>query len=191
MPEEALWRSATKKKYKYFEKRHGVLTYRCHTVILDLNKKTNIMEIKEVKPTNFLFYRTRATINELTKFIPVGQQLYKEAVSNNLPITGPVQWHYYNFVSPSEPFDLEVALPVGNLPAEYDGHFHLKRTDGFKCIAALHEGSWYSIPETYNKIMQYAGQNNLKTGTTAREVYINVDLKDMDANLTEIQYGIG
>jgi effector-binding domain-containing protein len=149
------------------------------------------MEIKEVKPINFLFFRARSTVDNLVEFLPVGQRLFAEAVKMQLPITGPVHWHYHGFVgNPNEPFDLEVALPVGGLPSEYDGTFHIKRTQTFKCVVASHEGAWSQIPETYRAINEFVRANKLKPSSVNREIYINVDFVDPLANKTEIQFGI-
>ena len=83
-----------------------------------------------------------------------------------------------------------IALPVGALPEEYDGQFHVKRTGTFKCICAEHEGNWVAIPQTYDQIMKFALQNNLLLTSSSREIYINVDFHDPSANVTEIQLGI-
>jgi effector-binding domain-containing protein len=149
------------------------------------------MKIKEVRPINFLFFRTRTTVDQLEKFIPVGQQLFREAVDNSLPITGALQWHYHNFnIDPGIPFDFEIALPVGAIPEEYDGEFHVKRTEAFKCICTEHEGDWLAIPQTYCEILKFASEHNLSLNSSSREIYTNVDLQDPSANITEIQLGI-
>ena len=156
-----------------------------------LCQKQQNMDIKEVKPINVLYLRSRATLDQLDKFIPAGQRIYKEAVMNNLPITGPLQWHYFNFYgNPAEPFDLEVALPVAVLPAEYDGEFHVKRTQLFKCLSTMHYGDWNSITSTYGAMMKYAGSNGLKLSSHSREIYNHVDFEDPSANVTEIQLGL-
>ena len=87
------------------------------------------MEIKTVSPINFLYFRTKTTVSELFKFLSTGQELFKEAVSQNIPITGPVHWHYFGFTGdPNQIFDLEVAIPVGEIPNEYDGKFHFRKS---------------------------------------------------------------
>lgn len=149
------------------------------------------MQIKVVKPINFLFFRVETDITGLEKFLPVGQELFREAVQLKLPITGPVHWHYFEFDGdPSKNFTLEVALPVAEISEEYDGKFHFKRTEAFKCVTEIHEGSWESIPESYGKIMQFMGQNDLKPMPKNREIYVNVDFRHPEANVTEIQVGI-
>jgi effector-binding domain-containing protein len=149
------------------------------------------MEIKAVSPINFLYFRTDTKVSELYKFVPVGQELFREAVSQNLPITGPVHWHYFGFSGDEkQTFQLEIALPVGEIMEDYDGKFHFKRTESFKCVAVRHEGSWLDIPKSYGKAFQFLSENNLVPNAMNREVYINADFKNPEANYTEIQIGI-
>lgn len=149
------------------------------------------MQIKTVKPINFLFFQTETTITELNRFLMVGQQLFKEAVNYNLPITGPVHWHYIGFEGDvNKPFRLEISLPVGAVAEEYDGQFHFKRTDAFRCVSLIHEGGWLEIPKTYGKAFEFIGEQNLKPVVSNREIYVNVDFQNPEANTTEIQIGI-
>ena len=149
------------------------------------------MTIKEVKPINFIFFRTDATVNELYKLLPVGQELFKEAVAHNLPITGPVHWHYFGFNGdPNQTFQLEIALPVGEILDEYDGKFHFKRTAPFKCVSSVHEGAWDEIPYTYDKMMQFIFKHKMEASAINREIYVNTDFDSPDANVTEIQIGL-
>jgi effector-binding domain-containing protein len=149
------------------------------------------MKIKEVKPINFLFFRTETKINELEQFFPVGQQLFNEAIKNKLFITGPVHWHYYGFYGdPAQSFTLEISVPVSDVIEEYDGPFHFKRTEPFKCVTTVHEGSWLDCPASYGKLMEFIAQQNLQPIAANREIYVNVDFKDPSANTTEIQIGV-
>lgn len=149
------------------------------------------MQIKVIKPISFLFFRTETKVQELAKFLTVGQDLFKEAVKYNLTITGPVHWHYFGFEGDHEKkFTLEVALPIGEVLEEYDGDFHFKRTEAFKCVTTVHEGSWFDIPQRYGQLMEFVNQNNLQPAALNREVYVNVDFKHPEANITEIQMGI-
>jgi effector-binding domain-containing protein len=149
------------------------------------------MEIKSVSPINFLFFRTDTNVSELYKFLSVGQELFKEAVAQNLPITGPIHWHYFGFTgNESQTFQLEIALPVGEIPEEYDGQFHFKRTEPFKCVSVRHDGGWLEIPKAYGKAFEFLSKNNLRPIAVNREVYINADFKYPEANITEIQIGI-
>jgi effector-binding domain-containing protein len=149
------------------------------------------MQIKEVKPINFIYFRTEATVSVLQNFLPVSKELYREAVNHNLQITGPVHWHYHGFtMDESKPFILEVSLPVSEILSEYDGNFHFKRTQLFKCVSAVHEGAWMELPAMYNKMMQFLTKHKLESAGINREIYINADFNSPDANVTEVQIGI-
>ncbi|HOX81465.1 MAG TPA: GyrI-like domain-containing protein [Chryseolinea sp.] len=148
-------------------------------------------EIKEIKPINFLFYRAETKVNELEKFFPIAKELFKESVRLDLHVTGPVHWHYFGFTGDeSKSFTLEVALPISQVVDEYDGKFHFKRTDNYKCVTLLHEGAWTDIPQSYGKIMQFVAENNLQPLGTTRELYINADFTSPEANVTQIQLGV-
>ena len=148
------------------------------------------MQVKEVKPINFIYYRTFTTVGDLINLIPVAKEIYREAVDNNLHITGPIHWHYHNFIGHDKQFTLEIALPVGDVLSDYDGKFHFKRTEPFKCVAEVHEGGWMEIPHTYNKMMQFISKQRMEPSLMNREIYVNSDFHVPEANVTEIQIGI-
>ena len=146
---------------------------------------------KEVKPINFLYHRAEVRINDLIHQIPVAKELFKEAVRLDLHPTGPIHWHYIGFTGvESKPFLLEVCLPIASVPNDYDGSFHFKRTESFKSLSIVHEGAWNEIPKSYETLMKYIEQRDYQPIGINREVYINSDFSDLQANVTEIQMGI-
>lgn len=145
---------------------------------------------RRIKPANFLFFRTETTVNELAGFFDVAPRLYAEAVKNNLRVTGPVHWHYAGFTDIQKPFTLEIALPVGEIMPEYDGPFHFKRTDDFACLSLVHEGNWYEMPRSYGALIADAAEKGFKPSGNNREIYVNVDFANPEANVTEIQLGL-
>jgi effector-binding domain-containing protein len=148
-------------------------------------------QLKEIKPINCLFYRTETKVNELAQFIPIAKELFKEAVRLDLHVAGPVHWHYFGFTGDeTKSFTLEVALPVTQVVDEYDGTFHFKRTDNYKCVSLIHEGGWDSIPQSYGKIMQFVAENGLQPLGVNRELYLNVDFTSPESNVTQIQLGV-
>jgi effector-binding domain-containing protein len=150
------------------------------------------MQIKEIKPINFLYFKTETTVPELSGFIKnVARALHLEAAKTGLDVTGPVYWSYFGFTGDhSKPFTLEIGIPIAELPVGYHGEFLLKRTETFKCLSTFHEGSWYTIPVTYGKLMQYIQHHQLNPTLHNRELYINCDFVNAEANFTEIQMGI-
>ncbi|HEV8513252.1 MAG TPA: GyrI-like domain-containing protein [Cyclobacteriaceae bacterium] len=146
---------------------------------------------KEIKPINFLYHRTEVKINDLIHQIPVAKELFKEAVRLDLHPTGPIHWHYIGFTGVgSKPFLLEICLPVASVPIDYDGSFHFKRTENFKSLSIMHEGAWNEIPKSYEILMKCVEQKDYQPIGINREVYINSDFSDPQANVTEIQIGI-
>lgn len=146
---------------------------------------------KTVKPINFLFHRAQVTLAQLSQQVPLAKKLFAEAVAYDLHVTGPAHWHYFGFMGDeSQPFTLEVCLPVASTVAAYDGPFHFKRTEPFTCVSLLHEGGWQEIPRSYQTLMAFVAKNQwLATGVN-RELYLNADFQHPDANVTEIQLGV-
>lgn len=156
-----------------------------------MNTKQHTPVEKEVKPINFLYHRAEVRINDLINQIPVAKGLFKEAVRLDLHPTGPIHWHYIGFTGvESKPFLLEVCLPIASVPNDYDGSFHFKRTESFKSLSIIHEGAWNEIPKSYETLMKYIEQRDYQPVGINREVYINSDFGDPQANVTEIQMGI-
>lgn len=152
---------------------------------------SNTPSIREIRPINFLYFRTETYVDQLASFFPVAKELYKEAVNNDLHITGPIHWHYFGFMGDvAKPFTLEIALPVSEIIPSYDGSFHFKRTESFKCVTLMHEGNWADLPQSYGVMMQFIGENNLSPLAVNREIYVNSDFTDQEANVTEIQIGV-
>jgi effector-binding domain-containing protein len=148
-------------------------------------------KLKEVKPINFLYFRTEARVDQLSNFIPVTMELFREAVNYNLHVTGPIHWHYFGFSGDaSTSFTLEISLPVSDVIAGYDGSFHFKRTGSFRCVTLTHEGGWDSLPVSYKKIMKFIEGKHLEPIEVTREIYLNADFQDRDANVTVIQMGV-
>ena len=147
--------------------------------------------IKEIKPINFLYFRAETRVDQLLNFIPVAKDLYKEAVNLNLHVCGPIHWHYFGFSGDaSKSFTLEVALPVSNVVADYDGNFHFKRTEPFRCVTLTHEGGWMDLPNSYAKIMEFMQNEHLQPMGVTRELYVNTDFNDPEANVTIVQMGV-
>jgi effector-binding domain-containing protein len=147
-------------------------------------------EVKEIKPINFLFHRVETTVSNLANHVPVAKALFKEAVNLDLHPTGPVHWHYIGFTDPSRSFTLEICLPVGSIPSDYDGEFHFKRTGNFKSVSLLHEGAWSDLYKSYDLVFQFINEHQHQPVGVSRELYINADFADPQANVTEIQMGI-
>lgn len=148
------------------------------------------MLLKAIRPINFLFFRKTVTAGELEQLQAVEQDLFREAVKLCLRITGPVQWHYFGFPYNTQPFTLEISLPVSEVVGYYDGMYHFKRTEPFSCISLLHEGERNGIPESYKKLLRFADENEVRLNMMFREVHLNIDFDYPEACVIEIQAGV-
>ena len=150
------------------------------------------MQIKVVKPITFFYHSVETNLSGLTPLVGVvARELYKEAASLDLDITGPVYWQYVGFdMKPEATFTLQIALPVAAAREDYQGKFAFQHTPPFKCLSAVHEGPWTEIPGTYQKLFGYIGEQGLHPTGLDRELYINVSQADPEANVTEVQVGI-
>ena len=148
------------------------------------------MKIIDALPINFLFHRVTTTLPELPSFASVTQEIIAEAVKLKLPVTGAAHWHYFGLTDMSKPFTLEISIPVGGVLDGYDGRFHFKRSDVFTALSSIHYGAWEKLPESYNAMFEHINRQGLKTSAVVREIYINVDFENPEANVTELQLGI-
>jgi len=150
------------------------------------------MQIKTQPALNFLYARFETTIpHMMEKAAPLVPQLLQEILDHQLQLCGPVYWNYFGFSGDeSQPFTLEVAIPVAQPKQTYAGKFSFRRCAPFRCVEATHEGRWDRIPETYGKMMAFIGQNQLMPTLENREMYVNVDFEFLEANTTVIRMGI-
>ncbi len=154
--------------------------------------KSTLMQIKTQPALNFLCVRFETTVaTMMEKAAPYVPQLLQEILDQKLRLCGPVYWNYFGFEGDeSKPFDLEVAIPVNAVTGDYHGRFSYRRSEPFRCVEAVHEGTWASIPETYGKLFAFIGQNRLIPTGENRECYINADFEFPEANQTIIRIGI-
>ncbi len=150
------------------------------------------MQIKNSHPLNLFYFQVKTTVKELDKYVAVvAHELLKEAADHNIQVTGPAYWVYLGFDgNENSEFTLEIAIPVSKPSMSYSGKFSFKRTEAFKAVTTRHEGNWYKIPETYQKMFGYIAQNSLIPVGENREIYINMDFENPEANDTEIQIGV-
>lgn len=150
------------------------------------------MQVKEVKPINFLYFGTKTRVGELGRFVGIiARELYRDAALNDLEVTGPVYWNYFGFNgNESAPFTLEIAIPIAEIPGNYRGRFQTKREDSFPCVSLIHEGSWFDLQQTYARMKEFLTVRGLESCGQNREIYVNIDFMNPLANVTEIQVGV-
>lgn len=149
------------------------------------------MQTKEIKPIVSLCFTTETTMNDMLKYVRVkANELHRSAIENNLEVTGPVYWVYHGMDgNPATRFTLEICVPVF-VAEKYSGPFEIKHLPSFTSATEIHQGAWELMPQTYQKLIGEILQNGKTMTGTCREMYINMDFKNPENNITEIQIGI-
>ncbi len=149
------------------------------------------MEIKSQNAFTALTFSVQTNFAGIFQYVRVkAAELYKDAVVNNLEITGPVYWIYTGMDGHADTvFTLDIALPV-TAPASYHGKFDVKTIPALKSLATTHTGSWERLPETYHNLFMETGKQNLTPNGVCREVYLHMDFNNPENNLTEVQVGV-
>jgi effector-binding domain-containing protein len=151
------------------------------------------MELKKIYPMQVLSFETQTTLNELPEYVRVvAHKMYRVAVEQELEITGPVYWIYKGMDgNPETRFLLTIALPVSFKQGDLNGpEFNLKRLEGFNCASVDHLGPWDKLGETYGAIIPEVLSRGLTLSGQNREIYLNIDFDNPEANITEVQIGI-
>jgi len=151
------------------------------------------METKKIEPMQVLCFETETTMQDMLQYVRVvAHRIYKDAVKHELEITGPVYWIYKGADGqPTTKFSLTIAVPVSKTKTEITGsEFKLKQLDSFDCISHTHFGDWSKLGETYGPIIGDVQWRNLTMSGENREIYLNMDFENLEANITEVQIGI-
>ncbi len=137
-----------------------------------------------------LYSTHQTTINGLASLVgSVLKELYKEAVKNDVLVSGPCYWIYYGMDGqPDTVFTLDIAIPIqGEIG---DSPFATKELPAFKAVSHMHEKDWTKLSDSYGQIMQFIGKNKVEMTGECREIYWNIDFVQPENNLTEVQVGI-
>ncbi|WAC11119.1 GyrI-like domain-containing protein [Dyadobacter pollutisoli] len=150
------------------------------------------MQLKTIQPIHVLYFETQTSFNEISEHIRhVAHALYRDAVKNDLEITGPVYWIYNGADgNPETVFTLTIALPVSPKPELANSEFRTKYLEKFECATDQLYGGWDGFREVYGQLIPAILSNNLTMSGENREIYINLDFENPDRNTTEIQIGI-
>jgi effector-binding domain-containing protein len=151
------------------------------------------MKIKKVHPMQVLCFETQTTLKEIFQYIRVvAHKMYQVAVQNELEITGPVYWVYEGMDgNPDTVFSLTIALPISFKDKELDtSDFKLKQLETFNCATEQHLGDWNKLGETYGSLIPAILSDGRTMSGQNREIYLNMDFENPEANITEVQIGI-
>ncbi|GLU51033.1 GyrI-like domain-containing protein [Dyadobacter frigoris] len=151
------------------------------------------MELKKIHPMQVLCFETKTKLSEIGEYVRVvAHKMYQAAVQNDLEITGPVYWIYDGMDgNPETVFSLTIALPITFKEKELNNSdFKLKSLRSFQCATTQHLGDWGKLGETYGTLIPKILSSGLTMSGENREIYLNIDFQNTEANITEIQIGI-
>lgn len=152
-----------------------------------------IIELKKIHPMQVLCFETKTTLSEIGEYVRVvAHKMYQTAVRNDLEITGPVYWVYEGMDgNPETIFSLTIALPISFREKHLENSdFKLKSLRAFQCVSAQHLGDWNKLGETYGSLIPTIVSGGQNMSGENREIYLNMDFQNPQANITEIQIGI-
>lgn len=151
------------------------------------------METKSIKSMHVFSFETETTMREMLQYVRVlARSIYKDAIKHGLEITGPVYWVYVGADGqPDTKFTLTIAVPVSKTESEIqNSEFRLKKLEPFECVSQTHIGEWSKLGETYGALFGELHAKNLPLNGQTREIYLNMDFDNPEANITEVQIGI-
>jgi effector-binding domain-containing protein len=146
------------------------------------------MQIKTTPSITVLYFSTTTTLKDVGQYaLVVAKKLYAEAARQNILPVGPVYWLYYDCNgNMSDPFTLEIALPLESAPTQ-ESEFPFKELPPFKAVSYFFDGPWEKIFEAYDRIITWTKSNGYSLTDNFREAYIYIT---NDYKLTEINVGI-
>jgi effector-binding domain-containing protein len=149
------------------------------------------MQIREIPPITLLCCRMKVNLAGMLSHVRVrSRELYAEAHTQDMEITGPLYWIYHGADgNPETIFQLYIGIPVTPTDQELKS-FSILRIETFRCASFIHFGPWEQLPSVYGRILQQIQSEGYQLTGENREVYLNMDFTDEGNHITEIQIGI-
>ncbi|ACT95115.1 GyrI-like domain-containing protein [Dyadobacter fermentans] len=150
------------------------------------------MQTKTIQPIHVLCFETRTSLKEILQYVRVeARRLYRDAVRNDLEITGPVYWIYQGADGQADTvFTLTIALPVTPPTHTINSPYQLKQLEAFECVSEDLYGNWDGLSNTYGSLFGEIMSRKLVPSGQNREIYLNMDFENPERNITEVQIGI-
>lgn len=150
------------------------------------------MQTKTIQPIHVLCFETRTSLKEILQYVRVeARRLYRDAVRNDLEITGPVYWIYQGADGQADTvFTLTIALPVTPPTHTINSPYQLKQLEAFECVSEDLYGNWDGLVNTYGSLFGEIMSRKLVPSGQNREIYLNMDFENPERNITEVQIGI-
>lgn len=149
--------------------------------------------IETAPPFYALTFTVRTTLSAINQYVRVvARDLYREAASSDLEVTGPIQWIYAGMDgTPTTEFKLKIALPVSPPEQPYEAaRFALEIVDEFYHVPVSHPGAWERMSESYARLFAKIEEEKRVMTGNFREIYMNMDFGEPEYNRTILQAGV-
>jgi effector-binding domain-containing protein len=147
--------------------------------------------VKETQPLRVLSKREQGTYEETIGklIIDLAKIIYSPENQNSfVRITGPFMTIYHDDAFVEEGADLEVAVPISGRISIEDPSVEVRNLKPFKVASLVHKGSYESIGEAYEKLLEFVRENDLEVTGPMMDLYLNdPNTVKPDDILTEIQ----
>lgn len=149
------------------------------------------MQEKYIQPIQAICFETKTSLQALNEYVRVvARRLYRYAFQQDLEVTGPIYWIYQGADgNPETIFSLTIALPVSTFP-DMDSEFVCRTLEAFRCLSTEHEGNWAALGSTYGQLFGEIQKRGLTPSGINREIYLNMDFENLEANTTVVQIGL-
>lgn len=150
------------------------------------------MQTKTIQPIHVLCFETRTSLKEILQYVRVeARRLYRDAIRNDLEVTGPVYWIYQGADGQADTvFTLTIALPITPPTHTINSPYQLKQLEAFECVSEDLYGNWDGLVNTYGSLFGEIMSRKLVPSGQNREIYLNMDFENPERNITEVQIGI-
>src|SRR5690606_35912744 len=151
----------------FFFNRHSHLQRSCNSspgILADIQlsspdiffMKNRKMQIVRIAAENFLYRIVKIMPDDDFDLLEFGDALLREASVGGMPVSGALQLHYRFNRPVGQADEVHLALPVRAFAEDYDGLFHLKRTESFCCITDVVHGNIGAFTERWRKLERCA-----------------------------------
>lgn len=129
------------------------------------------MEVKEINKQHTMCIKTRTPVEKLPEILGPGYgEIMQYAGKHGVQPTGAPYALYLN--EDMSDLEIEFGFPAGG-PIGKDGRVEAGELPGGKVLVDIHEGSYETIADTYNRMMAYMKEKDLAGMNVAWEFYLN------------------
>lgn len=138
---------------------------------------------EDVKPGWMVSITTKGlTVEKIGETLGSNYGMMMPVLQKSKKVTGAPFAIYHNWTDPTQPFDMEAALPVSDSTLKVKTPMELKKTYGGKVLKVVYFGNYAKTETAYNDIHAFMKENNLSNNGSPWEVYITDPMIEKDTS---------